>query len=257
MLSKKLLLAIAIGIGAVAYILFLFFIFNHGKLPFPGSVTLQVKQPVSPPGQSAFSTQPIQLSGTIERISGNVITVRQSKASFDVTVPDTASVVLEPVSIPYLFKPAATLKPKVISLKDVRVGMSLGIAAQENLQTLKGNTLTANELILTTPVISFTGTIKKISGSNLEIEAPVPVPSAEGTKTEQRTFQVSIASDTEISYVPGATGTETPKAQLVPASALKTGLVASVWTDTDVRLQQNITALRIQPNMPAGYSSGK
>lgn len=234
-----------------------------------------------------YLTQPvISFSGTVEKIDNNFVTISQTiyptpsviynppyppkftpppiptpiKLSYRVGIDQNTAINRPPVNIPYLFITLTPAPASKLTIRDIIIGRSITVSTNTDLRLVTDNQFTATTVSLPALVTTITGKITNIQGNLLTLKAVVPsagpmmaLPAASPVPAKEVDYQVKVTNSTEISHMvyntsiaPGGPPTS-PKPEKLALSDLKIGASINVYTNEDVILTQNLTALRIEP----------
>jgi len=238
-----------------------------------------------------YLTPPITtFMGRVEKIEGNKITfgIQQNPLQ---NIPPATAVTATPIptpklvtitfqagvsantqiyqpaaTVPYILKsiaPSDSLNQKKLSIKDIKVGQYISVNSSVDLRMLTGNTFEASVINLPQKMNSLSGKIVRVSGNTVMIKAIQPVqvplnPMAASLLAQpvEKEFAAKITDTTEISYMTfGESTAATPFAPTIPKKLsltdLKKDMQVTIYTAEDVSETTQVTALRIEPVVPA------
>lgn len=231
-------------------------------------------------------TQPVMsFTGVVEHIKGNTITVSQKQLHASTLVPPAALAPQDPATpqspfptpksvtltymitvsdatqlsrpsfpINYLFKTVPPKPPQALTLQDINIGQAVTVSSPKDLRTLSDNRFEATHISLPQQITVISGKVTAVNGNTLTIKAFMPMaPIANIINTtpsapEEKEYTITITKDTEISRM---VISPTPNPERLTISDLNTDTQVTVYTDTDVTIRTEFTALRIEPMMPA------
>ncbi len=281
-MNKK-LLAATILLGLVFIITLIFLVVKKQIYLSP---SLSPAKTVSP--NILFITQPVTtFSGTVDSVSGNVITVSRmmtlsqtnypqpgskpavnpspqptpvtKKITFRVKITSNAIINLPPAMINYLFlTPTPAPAPK-LTISAIKAGQTVTITSTTDLRTNTSGIITAAAILLNEPT-AVNGKITAVTGNVLTVKGtafllvPPPDPMAFPSISKEATYTVNVTGNTEISRYKPVTAVPTPgqvpptlEKEKLSLADLKPGLQVTVYTDQDITASQNLSALRIEP----------
>ncbi len=244
-------------------------------LVFIGVVKLFQNSYLSP--DIYYITQPvIAFSGYVENINDNVITlaqVRDAQVGSPVGYKPTQNLPARtkkivykiivtkdtmfnrPMSTPPLFFASITpTPPPQPSLKDIRIGDYISAQSNTDLRTLQTAQFEAIRIDL--PQISkmVTGTITDIVGNLIYLQQTAPFsspPIGLSRQPDLKNYIVTLTSQTEFSTWDIAN----QKAVRRSLSDIKTNISITVYSEEDASTTTNLTALRVEPLLPAATMS--
>lgn len=233
-------------------------------------------------------TPPVtSFSGTVEKISGNTITLTQTVTeqlpapiydpnnlptadnpasplpspathilTYQVLVTDQTVISQPPAIINYLFKsnnPPTQLAPSsqpTLSIQDIKEGQYLSINTLSDLRTLSGDQFEATSINLPMLRNSLTGTIISITDNTLVIKAYLP-PSMSPTTTPENPESLTPQQKEFTLTITSDTEISGMNSQGQPQryslSDLKQDQQISVYSAEDIVDSETLTALRIEP----------
>lgn len=218
-----------------------------------------------------YITSPVtSLSGKVEKIAGNKITVKMMTVTYHVIVTDKTQIYQPPLSIGYLFKtttlPGAPVLPTTTSkltVKDVKIDQLITVNTMNDLRILVGDTFEAVTINLPPITNTLNGRIISLEGSVLTVKGFAPVnggPMNPGNTAarndtpaapQEKEYRVTLTSDTEISRMVNESMAPVvpipPKPEKFTPSDLKKDMRVMVYTAQDVNENSQLTALRIEP----------
>ena len=275
-MNKKLLI-----IAGIAILFLALFFFTQTK-QFNQSTTAAVS-----PNILYFTSPVTAFSGTVDSVSGNVITVSRmitlsqtnypqpgskpavnpspqptqvtKKITFRVKITSNAIINLPPAMINYLFlTPTPAPAPK-LTISDIKAGQTVTITSTTDLRTNTSGIITAAAILLN-EATAVNGKITAVTGNVLTVKgtafllAPPPDPLALPGISKEATYTVNVTGNTEISRYKPIAAMPTPgqvpplpEKEKLSLADLKPGIQVTVYTDQDVTATQNLTALRIEP----------
>lgn len=190
-----------------------------------------------------FLTQPVKtFSGMIEKIDGDTLTVTQ-KVTFRV-ITDKNTVIEQPESpIPYLFAKSMNATNKKKTIKDLKIGQAVVINTDEDLRTVTSQEFKATRVTLNAIMNTLSGPVFDVNGNTLIIKTIPPFTPVSETPKE-RNYRIKITNNTEISRS-ALDGTPVR----LTLNDLKRNMWVVAYTDGDVNLGTDFTALRIDPSI--------
>ena len=203
---------------------------NNSPLNGPNSTILFLTQPVT------------SFSGIIEKIEGNTITITR-KISYRVFIDENTPIEQPESPIPYLFNTSTNATNKNKTIKDLKIGQSAKIDANEDLRTLAVQEFKATRVTLNAIANTLSGPVFDVNGNTLIIKAyPPSTPSSETPR--ERNYRVKIIDNTEISRnAPDGTPVR------FALNDLKRNIWVVAYTDVDINSVTEFTALRIDPSI--------
>jgi hypothetical protein len=132
------------------------------------------------------------------------------------------------------------------------VGETITVVSKTDLRLLTQPSFKAAEIILPSQPTSLIGRILSLQGDILTVSgyplslSPTSIASS-SAKAAERTFQVTISKETEISQLVPEDPLKPSKPQKLDPSDLKVGLEVKIYSDSDVSTTDKVTALKIEP----------
>ncbi len=221
---------------------------------FLGAGALKKNNPSlnGPASTILFLTQPVKtFSGIIEKIEGDTLTISQNMTTNSVTqkvtyrvITDKNTQIEQPESpIPYLFAKTAGAGNKKKTIKDLKVGQAAVVNTDEDLRTLTSQEFKATHVTLNAIMNTLSGPVFDVGGNTLIIKTIPPFTPVSETPKE-RNYRIKITNNTEISRG-AADGTPVR----LTLNDLKRNMWVVAYTDGDVNLGTDFTALRIDPSV--------
>ena len=226
-----------------------------------------------------FLTQPVyNLSGTVESVKDNVITIKQNTTSqmsniiispnmnpaaiptpetktiFYQVIVDNNTTINRPTSnIPYLFTTPSPVMPVKLQISSIMVGDILNITATTDLRTTPPDQIKAFSIQLPQSINSLSGKITDVTLSSVSIKGYLPTPaitiSANPKPAQEKIFVIAINPETEISLI------STPEPKKLSLGDLKKDMQAIIYTAENITENQKITALCIELIIPPPLTS--
>jgi len=229
-----------------------------------------------------FLTQPIMsFSGKIEKIEGNAIFVSQKLSrqqpidipsnfssdetpesvpvvinkivAYKVIVTDETKITCPSLNIPYLFNKNQE-EIKKFSISDLKPGNKVDINTSTDLRTITNGQFEANAVQVRIVFNSLRGKINKIENNKIYLKAVPPIEPELATTVnqisptpEEKEYFIVVSPKTEISSYLVSINNINPRPQKHSLSDLKENMQITVYTDVDVAVNQQFTALRIEP----------
>lgn len=236
---------IRVGYFILVFLVIVLIIVSAFKL-FSGDL-LQRSSTLSP--NILAITQPVySITGTVDSVEANTVTLtvrtvpltpggqnkntqqNQNPVVYRVVVGDS-TVITKP------FAPVIPLEgggaPQTFKTTDIKPGMLVTVASQNDLRLVSGSTFTAQTVTLPPDVKSVSGVITAISGASITVKG-MPLDPAVGlftTPSPPKEFVIETTDKTKILQ----TGTSVPSKQTeMNFSDLKTGIPVTVTVDTDI-----------------------
>lgn len=237
--------AVSVGfvmLGVLA--LFMFFDYkNNANRPPISSNILYLTQPVT-----SFTgvvekkeADKIIVSQTVPSIPYLQLSPTPTKLTYTFLISKNTSFLRPPVNITFLFTTPPPLKEKKYQLNDIEVGSTVTVSVATDLRSLKQPVFEAHNVFLSAAVNMFTGKIIDIKEGLITVDTP---------KNEK--IQVHVTSQTEISRYVFTPPVENQSLQPVRPEKmsfkdLMVNMQATVYTNTDILTEKNLTAVRIEP----------
>ena len=225
-----------------------------------------------------YLTSPINsFEGKVIKVEGNNIwltkrftlqqpppptpTPDQKEITYKVIVSKDTSINQEYSEVPYL---ATSITPKprpTLTVNDIKVGQYLVVNSKSDLRTLTSPYFEASYINIPAQINSVSGKITQIENNVIYLEAtppryePIEAEAVTDNNLQKVTYAVTVTPETEISaYL----SQEAPYPNIEPPSPqiktfslkdLKKEMQVTVFADVDVTTTQQLTALRIEPDM--------
>lgn len=206
-------------------------------------------------------------------VPGSVITVPPVPPSkmftYKVNIAPYTIINKPEAPVTYLFRIITPTPSPKLTIKDTRVGQMVSVSSTSDLRSLKTEEFDAYSIKLPMTNNKITGKIANINIKDgiIILKAVPPVQPGQDQPTplpKEIEYAISVTEDTEISRMGQA---ETPKAKTTPKppqpikyqiSDLKTDILVTVYSNSDVIENQKLKALLIEPPidlLPAKASS--
>lgn len=195
---------------------------------------------------------PVTITGSVEKIDGNTLTVRslEPPTSYDVLIVDT-HIYRPSMKSNYLLKPNSPIVRTDATMGDINVGQQVTIEGISQSGSQKANALQATSLYLPGIIHVMKGKIVSNKNDTLILQGvPVSLAPSGG---DGREYHVTVSQETEVSRMKlppvTSTGDYLPSTEVEKfgLSDLKENMQVVVYTGQDVTEFFDVIALRIEP----------